>query len=168
MVAATVWTMPQYSRIRRGRSRREYRVPNEAPRPLFVQADFGLDEDLEPQLVEIQGFPSLYAYQPVMAECYREAYGIDDGCRRCPDGLTLSEYQRTASAEAIVRRSRSGEVVLLEIDPEQQKTRRDFVMTEQWFGVRAVDIASVQKRGQPALHTRRYADSAHLQSRHRR
>ncbi len=50
----------------------EYRVPNEDPRPLFVQADFGLDAEGQPKLVEIQGFPTLYAYQPLMAACYRK------------------------------------------------------------------------------------------------
>src|SRR5260370_655943 len=59
----------------------EYRVPNESPHPLFVQADFGLDADLEPKLVEIQGFPSLYAYQPIVAESYREAYDLDPSLR---------------------------------------------------------------------------------------
>src|SRR5581483_9004596 len=48
-----------------------WRAPNEAPRPLFVQADFGLDEHCRPKLVEIQGFPSLYAYQPLLARTYR-------------------------------------------------------------------------------------------------
>src|ERR1700761_6283207 len=38
-----------------------FRVPNEDSKPLFVQADFGLDAELEPKLVEIQGFPTLYA-----------------------------------------------------------------------------------------------------------
>src|SRR5689334_5289384 len=50
----------------------EYNVPNETPHPLFVQADFGIDHNLEPKLVEIQGFPSLYAYQPVVSETYRD------------------------------------------------------------------------------------------------
>src|SRR5229473_2126367 len=27
-----------------------YRVPNEAPHPLFIQADFGLDANLDPKL----------------------------------------------------------------------------------------------------------------------
>ncbi|MFZ0590972.1 MAG: hypothetical protein WAM39_10845, partial [Bryobacteraceae bacterium] len=39
-----------------------FRARSDAPSPLFVQADFGIDENLEPKLVEIQGFPSLYAY----------------------------------------------------------------------------------------------------------
>src|SRR5437660_12533768 len=46
----------------------EFRVPNETPHPMFIQADFGLDENIQPKLVEIQGFPSLYAFQPVQAQ----------------------------------------------------------------------------------------------------
>ena len=33
-------------------------------------------------------------------------------------------------------------VVLLEIDPAHQKTRHDFLLTEQEYGVRAVDISA--------------------------
>ena len=44
----------------------EYRVPNQDARPLFIQVDFGLTESLLPKLVEIQAFPSLYAYQPFL------------------------------------------------------------------------------------------------------
>ena len=53
----------------------QFKVPNEAEHPLFVQADFGLirltDGSLEPRLVEIQGFPSLYAFQAALAEIGR-------------------------------------------------------------------------------------------------
>jgi hypothetical protein len=56
----------------------EFDVPRETPHPLFVQVDFGLVRDpagnLQPKLVEIQGFPSLYAYQPTMAQLYMEVY----------------------------------------------------------------------------------------------
>src|SRR3984885_4672441 len=50
----------------------EFKVPNEAPHPMFVQVDFGLVRDangeLQPKLVELQAFPSLYAYQGPLAE----------------------------------------------------------------------------------------------------
>ncbi len=54
------------------------RLLTRSEHPLFVQVDFGITESLEPKLVEIQGFPSLYAYQPVLAEAYRAAYGLDE------------------------------------------------------------------------------------------
>ncbi|MEI9976669.1 MAG: hypothetical protein WDO73_34200 [Ignavibacteriota bacterium] len=87
-----------------------------APQPLFVQADFGLDANFEPQLVEIQGFPSLYAYQPVMAECYRDAYGLDStlttlptasnskGITACCAGrLSVTTTRRTSSCWRSIR-----------------------------------------------------------------
>jgi hypothetical protein len=121
-----------------------YRVPNEAPAPLFVQADFGLDANLEPQLVEIQGFPSLYAYQPVLADCYRDAYGLDPESSTLLGGLGLDEYHRLLRC-AIVGDHDPANVVLLEIDPLHQKTRCDFLVTERLFGVRAVDVRSLRK-----------------------
>lgn len=123
-----------------------YRVPNEAPVPLFVQADFGLDANLEPQLVEIQGFPSLYAYQPVMAECYRDAYGIDPALNALPGGLVHADYLRLLN-RAIVGEHDPATVILLEVDPTHQKTLCDFLVTECEFGVRAVDVCALRKKG---------------------
>src|SRR5580765_5999215 len=58
----------------------EFKVPNEAPHPMFVQVDFGLVRDaageLQPKLVELQAFPSLYAYQGPLAQAFIDIYGI--------------------------------------------------------------------------------------------
>ena len=130
-----------------------YRAPNEAAVPLFVQADFGVDANLEPQLVEIQGFPSLYAYQPVMAECYRDAYGIDAGLSALPGGLNLDQYHRLLR-RAIVGDHDPANVILLEIDPTHQKTLCDFLVTERLFGVRAVDVRALRKEGKRLWYDR--------------
>ncbi|MBE0656111.1 MAG: hypothetical protein IH602_00390 [Bryobacteraceae bacterium] len=130
-----------------------YRVPATNAAPLFVQADFGLDEQLKPKLVEIQGFPSLYAYQPVMAEAYREAYGLDDMLASLPFGLGLDEYKRLLG-ESILGGEDPEQVVLTEIDPDAQKTRHDFRMTEQWFGVRTVDIRALKREGRRLVYER--------------
>ena len=134
---------PQYQEESRNAIPAAYRVPDEAPLPLFLQADFGLDPDLEPKLVEIQGFPTLYAYQPVMAECYREAYGIDPALQT----LLESHSYHSLLRQAIVGTQDPENVVLLEIDPTHQKTRADFKLTQDLFGVRTVDIAAVRKHG---------------------
>jgi hypothetical protein len=140
---------PQYQHESRDAIPPAYRAPNENPFPLFVQADFGLDQNLEPKLVEIQGFPSLYAYQPVMAECYREAYGIEGSM--FPAGVTSDEYNKLLR-QAILGGHDPDNVVLTEIDPSHQKTRHDFVITERLFGVRTVDITSLAKRGNRLYH----------------
>jgi hypothetical protein len=137
---------PQYERESRAAIPPEYNVPGEDHVPMFVQADFGLDAELRPQLVEIQGFPTLYAYQPLLAESYRAAYGIEESLRALPGGMEVEEY-RALLREAIVGRHDPANVVLLEIDPAHQKTRHDFLLTEQGYGVRSVDISRVVKQG---------------------
>ena len=137
---------PAYLRDSTGAIPERYRFAHEANVPLFVQADFGLDANLEPQLVEIQGFPSLYAYQPVMAESYREAYGISRDLPALLDGLTLDEYYGLLR-RAIVGDHDPANVILLEIDPTHQKTLCDFLVTERLFGVRAVDVRALRREG---------------------
>ena len=124
-----------------------YNVPCVDPHPLFVQADFGLDEQLEPKLVEIQGFPSLYGFQPVLAETYRDIYDLDHDLR--------SEFVEDYWARlrrAIVGDHDPENVALLEIDPLEQKTLCDFLLTEKHLGIPAVNIRDVRKRGGHLYH----------------
>ena len=144
---------PQYQSDSRAAIPAEYNVPGEAPVPLFVQADFGLDAELRPQLVEIQGFPTLYAYQPLLAASYREAYRIDPALQALPGGMQMDEY-RALLRQAILGGHAPENVILLEIDPARQKTRHDFVLTEQDYGVRAVDISAVFRSGRKLLYQR--------------
>ncbi len=134
-----------------------YFAAGEIGKPLFVQADFGLvrepDGTYTPRLVEIQGFPSLYAYQLVLSGCYRDAYELDPTLHALPGSLTQPEYDQ------VLRRALLGDhdpenVVLLEIDPLEQKTLADFLETERRWGVRTVDIRAVRKRGAQLFYER--------------
>jgi hypothetical protein len=88
-----------------------------------------------------------------MAAAYREAYGIDESLAALPDGLTLDEYN-ALMRRAIVAGHDPENVVLLEIDPWNQKTRGDFVLTERAWGVRTVDVADVRKDGRKLFYER--------------
>ena len=143
----------RYQEASRAEIPERYRIPNEDSKPLFVQGDFGLDENLEPKLVEIQGFPSLYSYQPIVADAYREAFAIEDSLAAYPGNLNSGQYWSLLRA-AIVGRRDPENVILLEIDPANQKTRHDFVITEQRFGVRAVDIRDLRKQGNRLFYPR--------------
>ncbi len=144
---------PRYQRDSRAAIPAEFCAPNEDARPLFLQADFGLDENLEPKLVEIQGFPTLYAYQPTMAACYREAYGLDASLAAFPGGIGAEEYD-ALMRQAIVGAHDPRNVALLEIDPWHQKTMHDFVLTERRWGVPTVDITAVRKEGRRLFYER--------------
>lgn len=119
-----------------------FHVPGEAKTPLFVQADFGIGEDLEPKLVEIQGFPSLYAFQPVLGDTYRDVFGIDPSLRH-----QFRDDYWELTQRAIVGEQDPENVILLEIDPLLQKTLPDFNLTEKCFGIRTVNLRDVKQRG---------------------
>ena len=125
--------------------------------PTFAQVDFGLVRDgtvrLKPKLVELQAFASLYGFQLAVAEAYRDAFGLPASLDLYLDGLTPDRYHSLV-ADAIVGDHDPAEVVLMEIQPRQQKTWPDFVVTEQMWGVRAVDTAEVTREGRRLYYRR--------------
>ena len=121
----------------------EYRVPNEDARPLFIQVDFGQTADLQPKLVEIQAFPSLYAYQPFLQQTYIDAYKMNVA----PDPPFTDLFR-----QAVIGDHAPKNVVLLEIDPQHQKTLPDFLLTEKALGIKTVCITRVEKRGRRLFH----------------
>lgn len=125
--------------------------------PTFLQVDFGLVRTsagtLEPKLVELQAFASLYGFQLAMAEAYREAFSLPPTLRLFLDDLDPDSYHSLIKA-AIVGDHDPHEVVLMEIEPRKQKTWPDFAVTEQRWGVRAVDVSEVQRQGQRLYYRR--------------
>ena len=128
----------------------KFRVANESPHPMFIQVDFGLVRDsageLQPKLVELQAFPSLYAYQPVLAQAYIDVFGLDAQLRYFLSGLDSTSYQQLLQ-NAIVAGHDPANVVLMEVHPEEQKTRPDFLLTEKLLGIRTVCITKIRKEG---------------------
>jgi hypothetical protein len=138
--------------------------PHQGDVPVFTQVDFGLVRNargtIEPKLVELQAFASLYAFQLALADSYAAAFHLDVGggtegppLQTHLDGLTRDRYLDLAR-RAIVGDHDPAEVVLMEIAPERQKTRPDFVMTEKLWGVRAIDVDEVVVEGRHLLYRR--------------
>jgi hypothetical protein len=125
--------------------------------PTFVQVDFGLVRDasgaLQPKLVELQAFASLYGFQLAMAEAYQAAFGLPASLTPFLGDLDGPGYHELAR-RAIVGDHDPNEVVLMEIEPRQQKTWPDFIVTEQMWGVRAVDTAEVLREGRRLYYRR--------------
>lgn len=125
--------------------------------PTFVQVDFGLvraaDGSIEPKLVELQAFASLYGFQLAMADAYREAFGLPVSLDAFLGRLDHHRY-RALIGRAIVGDHDPHEVVLMEITPHEQKTWPDFVITEQLWGVRAIDTSEVRREGRRLYYRR--------------
>jgi hypothetical protein len=117
---------------------------------MFIQVDFGLvrdsDGNLQPKLVELQGFPSLYAYQAMLSQVYMEVYGLDSNLKYLLGGLNWEDYKKLLR-RAIVGDHDPQNVILMEIDPLHQKTLPDFLLTEKLLGIKTVAITDIKKVG---------------------
>jgi hypothetical protein len=148
---------PQYLRASDASVPPQYTVPNQSRLPMFVQVDFGLvrnaSGELEPKLVELQAFPSLYGYQPLVGQQYIESYDLPRNL-----GVLLSGHDRDSywklMREMIVASHDPENVILMEIDPEHQKTLPDFLVTQRELGIAIVDILSLKKRGAKLFYSK--------------
>lgn len=124
-----------------------FRVSGETNHPHFLTADFALVQtstgELQPRLVEIQAFPSVYAFQAVLCAEYRRAYDLDVDLGEFLGGLDENRYWKTL-AETVLGTCDPENVVLTEIDPQHQKTLPDFMLTAEKLGIAVVDITTLE------------------------
>ncbi|MEW5799737.1 MAG: hypothetical protein AB1728_12110 [Bacteroidota bacterium] len=130
-------------------------VPHETANPVFLQIDFGICKDLHgnliPQLIELQGFPSLYGYQAFLNDTIRKHFSIPENYGASFNGYVRETYEQLLR-EVIVGNSDPKNVVLLEIEPEKQKTRIDFAIMEKMLGITTVCLTKIKKRGKKLLY----------------
>jgi hypothetical protein len=134
----------------------EFRVPNEDAHPHFMTVDFGLVRDaagvLRPKLVELQAFPSIFGYQPLLAQEYVEVFGLDPTLEYFFGGMDEAGYW-SRMRDVIVAGHDPENVVLAEVDPLAQKTLPDFLMHERHLGIKTVNVTELVKQG-TKLHYR--------------
>lgn len=125
-------------------------VPNENTHTHFIAFDFGICEneagELEPQLIEMQGFPTLFAYQIWHDEITRKHFDIPQNFSAYLNGFTKETYQALLQ-KIIIGNEDPANVVLLEILPHQQKTRIDFYCTEDYTGIKTICLTELIKEG---------------------
>lgn len=129
----------------------QYTVPNQAKRPLFSVVDFAVTKneitgEFEPKLVELQGFPSLFGYQYCYAEFAKQQYSISDEYSSLFSSLSSEEF-KTILKKAICGDFEAEHVVLLELRPEEQKTKPDFYAMKKLIGIESVNIEEVIVKG---------------------
>lgn len=135
-----------------------FRIPGRPDKPHFMTVDFGLvrgaDGLLQPKLVELQAFPSIFGYQDVLCEEYRSIYGLAPELSPYFGGLDQAGYWRLLES-TIVGKHEPENVILLEIEPDTQKTLPDFHIYEDKLGIATVDMADVRQRGSKLFYVRR-------------
>jgi hypothetical protein len=131
-----------------------YRTPRPDSLPHFVAIDLaivrGATGELEPRLIELQGFSSLYGMQLVQGSVWSDVLGGVPGMPRrlTPlfSGLTFDTYVALLR-DTIIADADPEQVILLDLDPENQKTVPDFRATARLLGVRAVCVTALRREG---------------------
>ncbi|WP_158750900.1 hypothetical protein [Acidobacterium sp. S8] len=135
----------------------QFLAADETGHPHFMTADFGLvrekDGKLSPKLVEMQAFPSVFAYQFVLNEVYRSAFDLDSSLGYLLGGHTEASFWKLME-RVILRGHHPENVVLTEIEPLKQKTLPDFRVTTERLGIEIVDICDLVPDIQPGKQTR--------------
>ena len=142
-----VITAPNFKQLTQRSIPKDLIVPGEDDHPQCLVFDFGICENksgnLEPQLIEMQGFPTLYAFQAFHSQLTHEYANAPANYSAYLNGYTKETY--IALLKEIITGNHNPEnVILLEIYPEQQKTRIDFYCTEKLLGIKTVCLTKLK------------------------
>jgi hypothetical protein len=133
------------------------RVGNESPRPSCLAVDFAVTLDqhgkYEPQLIELQGFPSLFAYQSYLAGKYKKHFDVDRNFSAFFNRINAMGYQEEMR-KFLLADIPAENTILLEIEPDKQKTRLDFELTKQFWGIEPVCITRLRNEGGHLYYTK--------------
>jgi len=148
---------PEFARHAASAIPKGLEVPHESAHPNFLVVDFGICAEadrLVPRLIELQAFPSLFGFQLLVLHCMRKAYPVIPRNWTSSFGGIKDEAYLDLLQRTIVADSGPDNVVLLEIEPERQKTRVDFAATERLLGIRPVCVTQIKKRGRELFYNR--------------
>lgn len=121
-------------------------VPNETNFTRCIAFDFGIclnnNGEIEPQLIEMQGFPSLFAFQLLYDDVLRQHFDIPQNFSPFFNGFDANSYTQILK-KIIIGNVAPENVILLELFPHQQKTRIDFYCTKDYIGIETVCLSEL-------------------------
>lgn len=128
----------------------EWHIPGENDHPHFLTFDFGICKDelgnLVPKLIEMQGFPSLYGFQPLLGRTYKEAFDLPSNLSPYFEGLNEATYVALLK-KVILGPYQPHEVALMDIAAPEQKTLIDFLITEELLGIKILSLTDIYQKG---------------------
>ena len=130
-------------------------VPNENTISHMIAFDFGIcvneDNELEPQLIEMQGFPTLFGFQVYYPDVLKKHFDIPVNYTQYLGNYNRESYIQDLK-EVIVGNTPVENVILLEIKPHEQKTRIDFYCTQEYIGIQPVCITELILEGKKLFY----------------
>lgn len=128
----------------------KYKTKKETKNPDFILVDFAISknnkEEFVPKLIELQGFSTVSAFFYVFNLFFKKHLYVPKGFnflyKKLNNKTFLNEMKKI-----ILGKEKPENVILLEIEPEKQKTFYDFVAVKKLFGIEMVCISKVFKKG---------------------
>ncbi len=143
----------------------DLRVAGDEKHAQFIVFDFGICEDgkggFEPQLIEMQGFPTLYGFQAFHSELTAKYAQVPDTHSSYLNGYDKESYIQLLK-EIIIGEHDPAEVILLEIFPEKQKTRIDFYATQQLLGIEPVCLTKLKADGKSLFYEKANGEKQYI------
>jgi len=129
----------------------KWQVAKENDHPHFIALDFGVCKDeagnIVPKLIELQGFPSLYAFQSHIDNCYSNVFSIDkENWTGYYGNMDKAAYLQLLY-RTIVGPCQPDEVVLMDVNAHEQKTAVDFFITQEYLGIPIVALDDLKQKG---------------------
>lgn len=125
-------------------------VPGENDHSHFIAFDFGICEndagELEPQLIEMQGFPSIFAFQVYYPKVIEKHFPIPGNFSQYLNDYNEETYLQLFK-EIVLGKHNPENVILLEIKPFEQKTRIDFFCTNDYLHIPVVCLTELIAEG---------------------
>ena len=146
-----------YEAVRQRFTPKHLQSPLPIANPHFLGIDFGLCDDgqggIAPKLIELQAFPSLFYYQPILGQAFLNNYPTipREGYHYFFNGHDQESYYRELK-RIILGPEAAENVILLELFPEKQKTRIDFWATRKELGIEVVCLTKVIKEGKDLFY----------------
>lgn len=120
-------------------------ITGEAALPECIVIDFAIaevqDGKMMPQLIELQGFPSLFAFELLQAQALEKVYHLPKNFSPFLNGYTQETY--LDFFKSMVLGEQAKHTILLEIKPYEQKTRPDLMLTDAWLNVPIVCLSQI-------------------------
>ena len=145
-----VITDPAFDELTKNAIPKNVHVTGKSSFSHFIAFDFGIcineAGEYEPQLIEMQGFPTLFAYEVLIDDIFKKHFHVPDNFSSYLGGYEKESYLQLLK-EIIVGNENPENVILLEIFPHQQKTKIDFYCTQEYLGVKPVCLTELIKEG---------------------
>ena len=100
---------------------------------------------MEPNLIELQGFPSLFGLEVFHDQAFRNSFEIPNGFSPYLNEFDTQSYLHLL--KNVIQGERDKHTVLLELYPHEQKTRIDFYCTQKLIQIPIVCLSEIFTEG---------------------